>query len=348
MKEQAVIGWDVGGAHLKGARLSREGVVTRVVQVPCPLWKGMPHLAQAITEVLAAIGDGSVHAVTMTGEMADLFPSRSTGVRQLVSALQERLAHSGAEVRFYAGRSGFVNCEEAARVPMALASANWLAAGAFVAERLSSALLVDIGSTTTDLIPIVEGQVRARGCDDAGRLAAGELVYTGVVRTPVMAMAERVPFAGDWVPVVAEYFATAADVHRLTGVLPEGADQHAAADAGPKDLVGSARRLARMTGRDVESAPAEVWRSLAEWLSGTQLQRIQSAAEDLLAKVGMPADAPVVGAGVGRFLAMQLAARIRRREIEFGSLVDVAGEDPARVTDLAPAVAVAWLAARGG
>ena len=84
--------------------------------------------------------------------------------------------------------------------PELVASANWMASGAVVAGLIPEGLVVDIGSTTTDLIVVRHGAVEAQGDDDGSRLVAGELVYSGVVRTPVMALAPRVPFAGAWVP----------------------------------------------------------------------------------------------------------------------------------------------------
>ena len=214
----AVIGWDLGGAHLKAARVDPSGAVDLVLQLPCPLWQGMGQLEAALDQALSALGGAPVHAVTMTGEMVDLFADRPEGVARLLGVMQARLP--GATLRIYGGADGFLDLERAPAAAARIASANWLATATLIATRIPAALLVDIGSTTTDLVPVLAGRVCARGRDDAGRLVAGELVYTGVVRTPVMAIAERVPFAGEWVPVMAELFATAADVHRLTRRLP--------------------------------------------------------------------------------------------------------------------------------
>jgi probable H4MPT-linked C1 transfer pathway protein len=160
-----------------------------------------------------------------------------------------------------------------------------------------------------------------------------------------MALAAEVPFEGEMVPLMAELFATAADVHRVTGRLPAGADLHPAADGGEKTETASARRLARMIGRDAKSAPAEAWCALARWLAGQQLLRIERAARRLLLRDPIPASGPVVSAGVGRFLAADLAAVLERPCVEFGALLPMGGgAEAAAVSDCAPAVAVAWLA----
>jgi probable H4MPT-linked C1 transfer pathway protein len=347
VRTEAIIGWDVGGAHLKAARLGASGAVEEVLQLPCPLWQGMEHLHGAVSEVLSRFGHAPWHAVTMTGEMVDLFKTRSEGVGRLVQAMEERLS-GGAVIRFFAERDGFLDAAGATAAPARVASANWLASAALVAARTEAALFVDIGSTTIDLVPVRAGKVGARGRDDAERLVSGELVYSGVVRTPVMALAGRVPFGGHWVPLIAEYFATAADVYRLTGELPECADQHPAADGGEKTVEGSARRLARMIGRDSDSAPLTAWRQLAAWLSQAQVRRLADACDRQLSLGVLPEDAPIVGAGVGRFLAARVAQAHGRRFVPFASLLDGPVALADQLSACAPAVAVAWLLGRGG
>lgn len=339
---EAVIGWDIGGAHLKAARLDAAGSVERVLQLACPLWQGMNHLHRTLDQALHELGPAVLHAVTMTGEMVDLFPSREAGVRQLVTTMVAKLP--AGSLRFYTGTDGFLAAGETLNAEKKIASANWMATAALVAARVDPALLIDVGSTTTDLVPVQGRRVVARGTDDATRLVTGELVYTGVIRTPLMALADRVQFEGEWVPLMAEHFATTADVYRLTGQLPVDSDQHPAADGGEKTIAASARRLARMLGRDLESAPQDSWRELAGWVARHQASRIEAACQHLLSRDRFPDDAPLVAAGVGRFLVVELADRLRRRCIDFASLVQRSSESADHVSNCAPAVAVAWLA----
>jgi probable H4MPT-linked C1 transfer pathway protein len=344
MPSDAVVGWDVGGAHLKAARLGADGRVEQVVQLPCALWRGLDQLHGALDAAVSRLGPAPVHAVTMTGEMVDLFPTRSAGVGILIGEMTRRLG--GAALRIFGGTARLWSADEALAAPERVASANWLASALVVAALEPDALLVDVGSTTTDLVAIRGGRPCFRGRDDAGRLVSGELVYSGVVRTPVMAMADAVPFEGERVPLMAEWFATSADVYRLTGQLPEGADQHPTADGGDKSVAASARRLARMIGRDAESAEPDRWRELARWLADEQARRLRSAAERVLAAEPLAPGAPVVAAGVGRFLALGLARALGRPVIEFGALFPAGADAADRASDCAPAVAVAWLASR--
>jgi (4-(4-[2-(gamma-L-glutamylamino)ethyl]phenoxymethyl)furan-2-yl)methanamine synthase len=341
MAVDAAIGWDIGGAHLKAARLHRVRGLTAVLQLPCPLWRGIEHLEEALRTALVRLGSADLHAVTMTGEMADAFEARPQGVAQIVSCAASLL---GASAMIYAGRRGFVSAEDAPRLAADVASANWIASAAALLLRLPNALLIDIGSTTTDLIAISQGNIAAIGWNDGERLASGELVYSGITRTPLMAVAKRVPFRGAWLPLMAEHFATMADVHRLVGDLPAEADQHPSADGGAKNEPASARRLARMIGRDLESASMDEWRQLARWFVSAQSEQIRRAVFLQLSRGLLVPDDPIVGAGVGRLIAARLAQSLARPYIDFATLFPGDGADSHWVASCAPAVAVAYLA----
>ena len=229
-----------------------------------------------------------------------------------------------------------------------VASANWLATAALAARSVPAGLLADMGSTTTDLVPIAAGAPCPAGWTDAERLASGELVYTGLVRSFVFALADRVPFAGVWTPLAAEYFATSADVYRLLGELPEHADQMATADGREKTEAASRARLARMVGRDAAEATPAAWRALAAFLAEAQLHRITEAAMLVLSRADLPADAPVIGTGCGRHVTRRLATRLGRSWRDFATLPALAGLDAETADQCAPAAAVALLAARPG
>jgi probable H4MPT-linked C1 transfer pathway protein len=341
-----VLGWDVGGAHLK-ACLFEDGRVVDVAQWPCALWKGLSHLDEAIAAALArwprALDEATRHAATMTGEMVDLFADREQGVVRLAAALAESL---GPSLRLYAGTTRFVAPHEAARHWRAIASANWQATGALAASRLGEALLLDIGSTTTDVIALRGGLVASRGLDDARRLATGELVYQGVVRTPLCALAARVPFEDEPVNVMNEFFATTADVYRATGELDPAHDQDATADGQGKDLPATHRRLARMIGRDARDGSPAAWQALALAWRALQVADIESQVARVAADASLGDDAAIVGAGCGAFLAADIARRAGRRFVRFSGVVSGASDAGLAgwVDVCAPAVAVAALA----
>src|SRR5262245_41246124 len=157
--ETLATGWDLGGAHLKAVQSDAGGHLQAALQLPCTLWRGLDHLARAIAEARQQLTPTRRHGITMTGELADLFLRRAEGVERLTAAM--RAAFPDAELRIYAGEAGFIAPSDVARHVRDVASANWHASASFVAARLPGGLFVDIGSTTTDIIPFSEGRCRA-------------------------------------------------------------------------------------------------------------------------------------------------------------------------------------------
>jgi (4-(4-[2-(gamma-L-glutamylamino)ethyl]phenoxymethyl)furan-2-yl)methanamine synthase len=336
----AIVGWDIGGAHLKAAR-AENGRITAAIQVAAPLRLGLERLAQAFAEAKALIGQADCQAVTMTGELADTFSSRAEGVARLTAAAVRELAHS--RVMIYAGRAGFVAPADATKHVTDIASANWFASASVVSRAIGSSLFMDMGSTTTDIVPVLNGAIAARGYTDAERLAAGELVYTGLVRSFLMATADRAPFAGDWTELIHENFANMADVHRILGSLPDGADQMVSADGRAKTIAASQARLARIVGRDVDDADPSAWIALAQYFAEAQVRAITDGGMLVLSRGQMPADAPVVVAGIGAGVLQEVARRLSRDCIEFEALIDTAPSVRTAVSSVAPAAAVAIL-----
>ena len=337
-----VFGWDLGGVNVKLSRVDG-GRVVNVAQIPCPIIAERSKFDVAVEAALPLITSPALHAVTMTGELSDVFNDRADGVAYLVELMQRVTA--GQTLRVYAGSFGFLDPDDAKNRTLEVASANWHATAALTARRHKDALLVDVGTTTTDLIPIKDGTVAARGATDAERLTEGELLYTGVVRTPVMAVAHSAPFKGRGQRLAAERFATMADVWRLTGDLPGDADPYPTADQRGKSARESAARLARMLGRDESEGELGEWVALARYFADCQLGGIEEAAHALLAREGLPPDAPVVGAGCGRFAAVALAERLGRPYLDFAEIIDSVPEEREMAARCAPAVAVALLAA---
>jgi probable H4MPT-linked C1 transfer pathway protein len=335
-----IIGWDVGGVHLKAAR-AVNGRIVDAVQLAAPLRGGLERLQAAFAEAAARMGEADRHVLTMTGELADTFPSRAEGVARLANVAKEQL---GAHVQLYAGRSGFIAPADAERHVLDIASANWHASAALIGRRHPNALLIDMGSTTTDIVPVAGGAVAARGYTDAERLSAGELVYTGLVRSFLMASAPRAPFGGTWTPLIAEHFATMADVHRILGTLPNGADLMVTADGRDKTVEASRARLARIVGHDAADADDGAWHALAAWFAENQLRAVTDGAMLIVSAGRLPAEALILGAGIADGVVREVARRLGRPYRPFDSVLDVADGARAAASHCAPAAALAQLA----
>jgi len=334
MPERSVIGWDIGGAHVKAAVLKR-GAVVDAAQWPCPLWQGIDRLERVLDRARArwvSLADHE-HAVTMTGEMVDLFAHRQDGVQRIATLLDRALPAP----RFFAGDAGWHDACGAGRHWEHVASANWLATArhAALVLRDREGVLVDIGSTTTDLVAFRRGQVLVASRSDAQRLQRGELVYQGVVRTPLCALAQRIAWQGAPLNVMNEFFATTADVYRLTGELDDAHDQHLSADNAAKDLPHTRARLARMIGLDEHDGSAEQWLAFARAWRAQQLIELRGQLERVAADHELAADTTVVSAGCGAFLVDELAPACWRRAAY--------GRDVARIAPGAPATVAGWV-----
>ncbi len=339
------IGWDVGGAHLKAAHLNQAGEVLAVYQEPCPLWQGLAVLEQAVEAILVKLPKHSKqHVLTMTGELVDLFSDRATGVYEIIALMQRLLP--AQPLLIYAGRVGFLSSDDIKPEQIDdIASANWLASASYAAQQISQGIIVDIGSTTTDILLLDKGKVAALGYTDFQRLKSNELVYSGLVRTAVMAVAQSVIFAGANIGIMSEYFATMADVYRLTHELNEKHDQSETADGAEKTESASARRLARMVGCDVHEFSMTQWQQLAFALREQQLSRIQHACGQQLSRLSDKQGTVLVGAGIGRFLVQDIAARLQVDYIDFNHLsIAYKGQMDIQPADCAPAVGVVSLA----
>jgi len=340
-KLTSVIGWDLGGANLKLARIQGRRAI-QVNLIPCPFQQDAGKFDSAIAKAFPLCPSGAAHAVTMTGELSDVFSDRAKGVAYLVETMRKT---TGGEAIFYGGRAGFLRESGAVERACDVASANWHASAAMIAQYAPDALFIDAGTTTTDLVPLKDGAVAAKGYSDGERLAEGELVYTGVVRTPVMAVTRTAPFRGRMQGIAAERFATMADVWRLLGALPAGADPYPTPDLAGKSTQESASRLARMLGRDAAVVDLAAMVDLARYFADCQLAEIEAAALALVAREELAAEAPVIGAGCGRFIARHAAARLGRRYRDFAELIDCAPGAREMAAVCAPAVAVGVLAA---
>ena len=334
-------GYDIGGAHLKVA-LAEGGRTVAVRQIPCPLWRGVDALDDSLAEADALTARADVHAATMTGELCEAFTDRFAGVAAILDRLEKL---RGRDVRVWMGLRGMGCLDEARAHPLDVASTNFLASAAWVSSRLPNALLIDMGSTTTDIIPIVGGKPNPRGLSDGDRLRTGELVYTGTTRSDVSTVARRARLDGIEQRLAAGSFANMADVRRVLGTLPPDVDQHATLDGRGKSRGESLERFARCFGRDASDATDAGWMAAASDIAGQQMDDIADAAKAVMQSAGLSGDMTLVAAGIGADEVARLANQLNLRCIHFGELANASPDCTAWATHCAPATALALIAA---
>ena len=333
------VGLDVGGAHLKVARFDDDALVD-VRQFACPLWQGLENLGLALNGAVPLLAGAEQVAITMTGELSDLFESRKKGVEVLVDSLTSGF---GQKARFFLGRRGFCDAETAKAHPDDTGSMNFLATAEAVGRLRETALLIDFGSTTADVVAVRRGVPETLGMSDAERQTTGELIYTGLTRTAVMGVVTSVPFQGRWVGLAREYLATMADVRRVLGDDLEGIDVHATADGRGKSTEESMVRLARLFGRESVSGTPAAWRVSAAYIREAQLRSIVDGACLVLSSRPLPQEAPVVAAGIGEREVSEVSGRLGRGCESFGQVIGLEGALMSAATHHAPAVAIGLL-----
>ena len=318
------LAFDIGGANLKAAHSAGTALAR-----PFELWKRPGDLPDALSEIAHVMPEADAWAITMTAELCDCFATKADGVRAILAATTQ--AAGDRPVHVWATDGQFHTVESIQDQPKLAAASNWLALALVVARAGfgASGLLVDVGSTTTDLIPWSEGEVGILPASrtDHGRLQSGALVYAGARRTPLCALGPTLPYRGVETAVMAELFATTADVYLTLGNLPADTFDRSTGDGGPLTLDAALDRLARMVGLDRDDFTPDDARDLALAADATLVDRLTHAADRVTNATLGGRPAVVVVAGSGEFLARKLADRIVAPGGQIISLADAWGPE---------------------
>lgn len=295
---------DIGGANLKiadglGYAASRE----------FPLWQRSQDLAGELAQLIAGAPTATRLAVTMTGELADCYATKAEGVAAILEAVHT--AAQNQETLVYLCNGKLVSPSEAAAASLLAAASNWHVLASYAARHCGdlSGLLIDIGSTTTDIIPLTAEGPQARGRTDPERLVTGELVYTGIERSPLCALVRELRWRGEACAVAQELFATTADAYVLLGEIAEDTNCTNTADGRPRTRPFSHARLARAICADLTMFAVDDALRAAEAVREAQVDLLATAARRVLGCMEGP-PRTIVLSGHGEFLARRLLARM--------------------------------------
>jgi hypothetical protein len=241
-------------------------------------------------------------------------------------------------VRVWSTDGIFVSVEEARRNHLKVAAANWHATATFAGRfaPTGGGLLLDIGSTTSDIIPLDDGAPATYGKTDRDRLWMRELVYAGVKRTPVFAIyTDR---------VCAELFATTQDVYVVLGQLPEDPADCDTANGRPLTRDHCLTRLARVMGADREELPDDHLVHFAGRVHDRLLTLLADAVQAAYFDAQNPPELrTVIVSGAGEFLARKVVKGLATRT-PIERTVSLNDELGPTVSACAPAYALAVLA----
>ncbi|NPV61223.1 MAG: hydantoinase [Methanotrichaceae archaeon] len=311
-----ILGLDIGGANTKAA--SSDGRIAESVYLP--LWKDAS--LGGVLSRYAGLGPESV-GVVITGELADCYFSKLEGVKSISAQVEKSFQ---CPVHFW-GFAGFDPQD-----PLELAAANWSATAAFLAGDVGDCLLVDMGSTTTDLIPI-KGRPLAEKSDFL-RLSRGELLYMGLLRTGLGALLQAARLAGERVPLSSELFSIAADAYLALEEISSKSYSCDTPDGAGKTQEAAMRRLARQVCADLEEIGEAGAMAIARQVRDRQFRRLVMGIERQARNHGLKT---VAATGIGELMIAEAASFLGleciRLSQRYGS----------KISDIFPAYAVARL-----
>jgi len=291
------IGIDVGGANLKLADSHQFAKQARFA-----MWKHPDRLACELARLLEESVDFQTVALTMTGEMADCFATREEGVCRILEQVTRIIPSSC--IRVYSIDGQWKSVPQAAREPWQVAASNWKALASY-AKRWTEddpTLLVDVGSTTTDIIAIEKKVVLSKSKSDRDRLVSGELVYTGVERSSVVGLVQELVVHGQTCPVINESFATSGDVNLVLGNIDEDLADCDTSDGQAKTRTHAAYRLARTVGEDGNTLGQQDVECIAECIYDAQAKKIAKAMLNVATQFKRGSCERILFSGHGDFL----------------------------------------------
>ncbi len=287
------IGIDIGGAHLKLTGLCRNKKIIFSNQIKCPVWKGINVLENQLKS-FKKINQDSIAGITMTAELCDNFENREQGAKKIKKLLKK--------LNF---KKFFLTNKKKKRFQRnpqnsKIISMNWLSTADFVAQKISNCLIIDFGSTTTDLILIKNKKCLNKHFDDFSRLNNYELIYTGLTRTPIMSINNYVKINEKKINIIPELFSNTSDLYRVLKKLPKEVDQYETLDGRSKSIINSYKRLSRNLGFDYQFKDKRTLDKVCRHLSKIQLQSILNAVKKLLYIKDVNTKIPVILCGVGK------------------------------------------------
>ena len=277
-----ILGLDIGGANTDCTIIelkNNEIISMKNDREYFPMWKNNTQLQECLRKLTENDPDIDVICVSMTAELTDGYTSKKEGVldisHQVIKVFNEKIV-------YFVTFDGLKTYDELKKNPLSAAAANWIGTAEIIKYIEKNCIFMDIGSTTTDIIPIKNHKEYALGHTDLERLSTGELIYTGMLRTNLTSIVHTVPIHNKNTRVSSELFSITADVHRILGNIEEDEYTCPTPDGNKKDIISCKRRLARLVCADLDSLEDEEIIKLAEYIEKKQIDQIYSGLKEVV------------------------------------------------------------------
>ena len=303
-----IAGFDIGGANtdLAVVEFDNQGNIINIRTdfEYFPMWLKSDKLGDALLDLIANdLDDLDAVGVCMTAELVDAYKTKKDGVIDIATKSEESFS---VPVGFV-GLNGVLNFKEVTASPDEVAAANWIATAKIASKIENNCIMIDTGSTTTDIIPIMEGSECAKGRSDLERLKTGELVYSGTLRTNVAAIVDKVPLGDEFIRVSSELFAITADVHMILGNIKEEDYSCSTPDGAGKSKEDCMRRIARVICGDMDMLSQSDIEKISTYIYKKQVQRVAEALLEVSKRENLK---KVVTTGLGMDIVGAKAAEV--------------------------------------
>jgi len=342
-----VLGLDIGGANIKAAFLKTQDATIQELGTLLeyfPVWKTgkeqLPKVLKKLKKSLinTAVLDGV--GVTITAELSDAYMTKKDGINHILDCVTQVFCNFPIFVLDV--EANLLDIKEARKKTLKVASANWAATGWMISQLIKNCIVVDVGSTTTSIIPVINGKLAAEGRTDLEKLQNGELVYSGSLRTNVATIVNSIPVHEKMTRVSSELFAQSGDVHLLLDNIVEKEYTTETCDGRGKTRREAAARLARVVCSDTDMLTDQEILEMAQFVYDQQVEQITRGLKQVVERIKLQKEnIRTVITGLGRnFLARKAAEKVGFKEVI--DMMEYLGADAAVVS---PSVGVALLVA---
>lgn len=329
MGKYKIIGWDIGGANIKATKIvynQKNNKIESVLSISkyFAMWDKNQNPLEVIAEIYQNFNEADYFAITMTAELADRFSTKIEGVNYIIDLFKDNFADK--KLYFYNNQAKFLRVEELENnieKSISLAAANWTASASFAAEFKKDFILFDMGSSTIDLIPVRNNKIAALGFTDVERLKQGELIYHGFLRSNLSNLSKEIPYQGQLVAVINEYFATTADLHLLKNIINSAEYTVEPADSGQKSKEAAAARIARMISLDLNSISESQLNLIVDYIYNQEISLIYNKLLQLYSRDYLNLQIPLLINSEAAYFKDDLKMRSDFKFLELSNLIPV-------------------------
>ncbi len=287
------LGIDIGGAHLKIIGLDKDGIVIFAEYSSCRVWEGTKFLGKLFKDLNNLFPRKTLKcAITITAEMCDNFKDRKEGFKKIIKLCQIL----EFKKYFYVNNSQIFKKKPKYSE---FISMNWHSIGRFLENKVDNAILLDFGSTTTDLVCIKDNRIANEYFDDFLRINNYELKYTGFTRTPLYGITHEIKSTNNVQKIIPENFSESSDIYRVLNKLDKKNDVDKTSDNRGKTKKESLIRISRNFGFDYKILFKKKIEKICNEISSIQLYSIYEAMNKLQKKFQIKKPTIIVS-GIGQ------------------------------------------------